>query len=506
MFDGGLRTFNPGMKNLPKHMAQSTSTSYDAIVVGSGPNGLAAAIRLAQEHLSVKVFEASDTVGGGMRTQELIRKGFHHDICSAIHPMAAASPFFNKLSLEKYGLKWIHPVHPAAHPLDDEPAVILYNDIYETAFHLNEDEKIYHNIVEPIVENWDDLASDFLGPLRLPGHPLKLASFGLKGLQPASMFKKRFKTNRAKALFAGLAAHSILPLNSVATSAIALVFYGAAHTKGWPMAAGGSQHIANAMASCFKSLGGEIETGYEVKNLSQLPSSKAVLFDVTPKQAARIAGNLFSDSYKRKLRKFRPGSGVFKIDYILREPVPWKDPECRRAGTVHLGGTFDEIAESEKIMSKGGHPEKPFVLVAQQSLFDDTRTPGTGHTLWAYCHVPNGSTEDMTEAIENQVERFAPGFRDVIDEKRTMNCSDLESYNANYIGGDINGGRQDIRQLFSRPVNFINPYATPAKGIYFCSSSTPPGGGVHGMCGYHAANLALKTEFGIKERQWAFNL
>ena len=444
------------------------------------------------------MFEAAETAGGGMRTKEIIRPGYRHDICSAIHPMAVSSPYLKQLPLEKFGLKWIHPVHPAAHPLDNEPAAILFNDLYETAFHLQDDEKTYKELTEPIVENWDGLTQDFLGPLRFPSHPFKLASFGLKGLQPASFFQKRFKTQRSKALFAGMAAHSLLPLNSFATSAIGLVFFGAAHTNGWPIAAGGSQSIADAMVHYFKSLGGELETGFRVEKLSQLPKAKAVLFDLTPRQVSRIAGDAFSPGYKKKLRAYRLGSGVFKIDYILKEPVPWKDPECMRSGTVHLGGTFDEIAASEKAMSEGHHPEKPFVLVAQQSLFDPKRVQEDGHTLWAYCHVPNGSTRDMTMAIENQIERFAPGFRDVIDEKRTMNCADFEEYNANYIGGDINGGRQDIRQLFSRPVNIINPYATPADGIYFCSSSTPPGGGVHGMCGYHAANLALKKEFGIR--------
>ena len=479
-------------------MKNSNSTSYDAIVVGSGPNGLAAAIRLAQEGLHVKIFEAADTVGGGTRTKEIIRPGYLHDICSAVHPMGISSPFFKQLPLEKFGLKWIHPVHPAAHPMDDEPAAILYNDLHETAFHLNEDEKEYLKVAEPITENWEKLTRDFLGPLRIPSNPFKLASFGLKGLQPASVFQTRFKTERAKALFGGMAAHSLLPLNSMATTAIGLVFFGAAHTNGWPLAAGGSQAIANALASYFTSLGGEIETGFKVERMSQLPKAKAVLFDLTPRQVARIAGDTLSPRYKKKLRNFKLGAGVFKIDYILKEPVPWKDAECKRAGTVHVGGTFQEISESEKSMKEGRHPEKPFVLVAQQSLFDPERTDGNGHTLWAYCHVPNGSTKDMTKEIENQIERFAPGFRDVIDEKRTMNCSDFETYNANYIGGDINGGMQNLQQLFSRPVSFINPYATPAKGLYFCSSSTPPGGGVHGMCGYHAANLALKREFGIR--------
>jgi phytoene dehydrogenase-like protein len=477
-------------------------TKFDAIIVGSGPNGLAAGIRLVQEGLSVLIVEAADTIGGGLRTQELIRPGYHHDVCSAMHPMALASPFMKSLQLEKFGLRWIHPVYPAAHPLEDEPAVVLYHDLIETAFHLNEDEKTYRDIIGPMVENWEALTSDFLGPLRIPSHPFKLASFGLKGMMPATLFKTRFKTERAKALFAGMAAHSILPLDAMMTSAIGLVFHGTAHTGGWPLAAGGSQSIADAMAACFRSLGGEIKTGIEIKSIKQLPSSQAVLFDLSPLQVSRIAGHLFPMSYNRKLRKFRYGPGVFKVDYILNEPVPWKDHHCKRAGTVHLGGRFDEVAKSEKQMSAGKHPEKPFVLTAQQSLFDSKRTPGEKHTLWTYCHVPNGSTLNMTEAIENQIERFAPGFRDVIDEKAVMNTKDFEQYNANYIGGDIAGGSQDLRQVFSRPVRFINPYSTPAKGVYLCSASTPPGGGVHGMCGYHAANLVLRKEFSLKKPDW----
>jgi len=475
---------------------------YDAIIIGSGPNGLAAGIRLAQEGLSVKIFESEETIGGGMRTKEIIRPGFLHDVCSAIHPMALASPFMKSLPLQNYGFNWIHPHHPAAHPLDDEPAAILYNDVHETAFHLEDDEKTYLAITRQLIENWEKLTADFLGPLRFPKNPLKLASFGLKGLQPASHFQKKFHTPRAKALFAGMAAHSMLPLNSLATSAVALVFFGSAHTGGWPLAKSGSQSLANAMAAHFMSLGGEIETGFEVESISQLPPAQAVLFDLTPLQVARIASERLPHKYKRKLRDYKIGNGVFKIDYILKEPVPWKDYECRRAGTVHVGGTFEEIADSESTMDRNEHSEKPFVLVAQQSLFDETRTPDEKHTLWAYCHVPNGSVVDMTHAIENQIERFAPGFRDVIDERRTINTLELQHYNANYIGGDITGGRQDITQLFSRPVSFYNPYATPAKGIYFCSSSTPPGGGVHGMCGFHAANLALRKEFGIKQKDW----
>lgn len=481
-------------------MAEKQNT-YDAVVIGSGPNGLAAGIRLAQFGLKVKIFEAHSQIGGGTRTAEHILPGYKHDICSAIHPTGVSSPYLQTLPLEKHGLHWIHPEICAAHPLDDAPPAILTNDVSETAFYLKEDEKKYLSIVEPIIENWEDLTKDFLGPLRFPNHPVKLAKFGIRALLPSTLFQRSFKTEQAKALIAGMAAHSVLPLSSWTTTAISLVFFGAAHTNGWPIAKGGSHAITNAMKDYFLSIGGEIETDFMVKNLNQLPSSKAVLFDTSPAQAISIAGDAFPWSYTKKLARFKRGAGVFKLDYILTEPVPWRDEECRRAGTVHVGGTFEEIAESEKLMDQNKHADKPFVLVAQQSLFDDTRTPDQKEVLWAYCHVPNGSIKDMTNAIENQIERFAPGFKDTIEHKSAMNCKDFEAYNQNYIGGDITGGRQDLSQLFSRPVHLLDPYSTPAGGIYFCSSSTPPGGGVHGMCGYHAANSVLKREFDITAHQ-----
>jgi len=470
---------------------------YDAIVIGSGPNGLSAGIRLAQFGLRVKIYEAHSQIGGGTRTAEQILPGYKHDICSAIHPMGVSSPFLKTLPLKQYGLQWIHPEICAAHPLDNQAPAILTRDVKKTAFYLKEDEMKYLSIVEPIIKDWEHLTKDFLGPLRFPDHPIKLARFGLRALLPSSAFQKSFKTAQAKALIAGMAAHSVLPLNSWTTTAISLVFFGAAHTKGWPIAKGGSHAITKAMAAYFQSLGGELETDFTVQNLDQLPESKTVLFDTTPSQAVNIAGDLFPRSYQKKLIRFKQGAGIFKVDYILSEPVPWKDEECKKAGTVHLGATFEEIAESEKMMDEKKHAEKPFVLVAQQSLFDKTRTPDNKHVLWAYCHVPNGSEKDMTAEIENQIERFAPGFKDTIEHKSAMNTKDFEAYNQNYVGGDITGGRQDISQLFSRPVHLFDPYSTPALGIYFCSSSTPPGGGVHGMCGYHAANSVLKKEFNI---------
>lgn len=482
----------------------SDSHTYDAIVVGSGPNGLAAAIRLALEGLHVKIFEASDTVGGGMRTKALMQPGVMHDICSAIQPLAASSPFLDKLPLDDFGLEWIKPEYPLAHPMDDGSAVMMQHDIAATAEELGVDRDTYLKVMNPIANNWKKLTNDFLGPLTFPTHPLLMARFGLHAFQSAERFQKRYKTERAKALFGGIAAHSILQLDAPVTTAIGLVLGAAGHTVGWPLPKGGSQSIADSMAAYFTSLGGEIETGFEVKSMGQLPPHTCCLFDLTPRQVLDIAGDQLPGYYKRKLEKYRYGAGVFKVDYILSEPVPWNDPRCKKAGTVHLGGTFSEIAESEKLMSKGKHSEKPYVLVAQQSLFDDTRTPDSRHTLWAYCHVPNGSERDMTLEIENQIERFAPGFRDLIEDRHTMNTAEFETYNANYFGGDINGGRQDIWQLFTRPVHLINPYATPADGIYICSASTPPGGGVHGMCGYHAAILALRKEFGRTKKRLQF--
>lgn len=499
-----MRTFHSLLIHHKRFFLGNQNSSYDALVIGSGPNGLAAAITLVLEGISVKIFEAKDTVGGGMRTQELMQPGVFHDICSAIHPMAASSPFLKQIPLQQCGLEWIHPTLPLVHPLDNEPAAVLFSSLKETARELESDGKIYNKTIKPLSTHWDSITKDILGPLQLPKHPIKLVQFGLHALQPATLFQKRFSTLRAKALFGGLAAHSILPLNAISTSAIGLVLGAAGHVVGWPFPKGGSQSLADAMTGYFKSLGGEIETEFPVKSLRQLPNAKAILFDVTPKQFIDIAGDRLPTSYVKRLQKFRYGSGVFKIDYILKEPVPWKDPACKKAGTVHLGGTFDEIAESEKKIANGKHPGNPYVLVAQQSLFDDTRTPDNRHTLWAYCHVPSGSTQDMTNEIESQIERFAPSFKDVVEQRTTMNTHQFHEYNANYIGGDINGGRQDIWQLFTRPIHLINPYATPSKGLYFCSSSTPPGGGVHGMCGYHAADLVLKREFNrpLKEREF----
>jgi len=464
----------------------------DVIVVGSGPNGLAAAIRLQQAGMAVLLVEGRETIGGGMRTAELTLPGFKHDICSAVHPMAANSPFFRSLNLGQFGLDFIYPSISAAHPFDNGEAAVLRSALADTAELLGEDKSNYLRLMEPVVKNWPLIENDVMGPLSFPTHPLAMAAFGSKALQPATMLATAFKTEKAKGLLAGMAAHSILPLNQVASSAIGLVLMAAAHLRGWPIPRKGSQSIADALAMCFTSLGGIIQTGFSVKSLKQLPSSKAVLFDIGPKQLLEIAGHKFSSLYRQQLTRYKYGMGVFKIDWALDAPIPFTNPLCREAGTVHIGGTFAEIASAEQNTWLGKQVDKPFVLVAQQSLFDPSRAPAGKHTAWAYCHVANGSIEDKTAAIERQIERFAPGFRERILARHTYNTQQLEEYNANYIGGDINGGESNITQLFTRPALRGSPYKTSSDGLYICSASTPPGGGVHGMCGYHAAMRVIK--------------
>ncbi|GAB3250184.1 NAD(P)/FAD-dependent oxidoreductase [Larkinella harenae] len=470
-------------------------TDFDAVVVGSGPNGLAAAITLQQAGLSVLIVEGKPQIGGGLRSAELTLPGFVHDTCSAIHPLATGSPFFRTLPLADHGLEYIEPPVAAAHPFDDGTAAVLTRSIDETARLLGPDEKAYLDFFKPLLAQWPRIDADVLGPLSFPKHPIDFAFFGLKALPPSTWLGNWFKTKQARGLWAGMAAHSIQPLSNFATSAIATVLMTVGHLRGWPLPKGGSQQIANALASYFVSLGGKIETNFYVSDLTQLPSAKAVLFDVTPRQLLQIAGQRFSSLYRWQLNRYRYGMGVFKIDWALDGPIPFTAEGCRRAGTVHLGNTLEEIAASEQQAARGGHPEKPYVLLAQQSLFDETRAPAGQHTAWAYCHVPNGSTLDQTTAIENQIERFAPGFRDRILARHTMNSVQMQEHNPNYIGGDINGGIIDIGQLFTRPAMRWSPYRTSAKGLYICSSSTPPGGGVHGMCGYQAAQRALKDLF-----------
>jgi phytoene dehydrogenase-like protein len=471
---------------------------YDAVVVGSGPNGLAAAILMQQHGLSVLIIEGRDAIGGGLSSAELTLPGFTHDVCSAIHPLAVASPYFKTLPLASYGLEFLYPGLAAAHPFDNGTAAILDHSIQKTAALLGADEKIYKAIMQPVVNDWPLIAADVLGPLHYPKHPLAMARFGLKALTSATSFVKKFNTPEAKGLFAGMAAHSIQPLSNIDTSAIGLVLMAAGHLQGWPIPKGGSVSIAKALGGYFTSLGGTIQTGVYIKSLAQLPSAHTVLLDVTPRQLLQIAGHQFSSIYKWQLERDRYGMGVFKIDWALDSPIPFTAEDCRKAGTVHLGNTFEEIAASELTTNIGYHPEKPFVLLAQPGVFDNSRAPAGKHTAWAYCHVPNGSTVDMTNQIENQVERFAPGFKDKIIAKHVMNTAQMQAYNHNYIGGDINGGIIDIGQLFTRPALRWSPYKTSATGIYICSSSTPPGGGVHGMCGYHAAKRALNDVFKIR--------
>jgi phytoene dehydrogenase-like protein len=466
---------------------------YDAVVVGSGPNGLAAAIKLAEKGLSVLILEAKETPGGGVRTAELTLPGFLHDVCSAVHPLGYGSPFFKTLPLEKFGLEWIFSPIEMAHPFDDGSAALLYKSIDETAESLDEDKDVYKNLMNSLVEDWKKIEADIMGPIKFPSHPFTALKFGLKAIPSAETFSKRyFKGKKAEAFFAGLSAHSFSPLTNLITASFGLVLGIYGHLSGWPFPKGGSQNITKALVSYFESLGGKIQTGINVKSFKDIPSAKAVLFDITPRQLIKIAGNKLPLSYILRLEKYRYGAGAFKIDFALSEPVPFKNDHCRKSCTLHLGGWYKDIKESERRIWEGKSPEKPFTIAVQQSLFDSTRAPHGKHTLWAYCHVPESFDKDISDVLIRQIERFAPGFRDIILEKHIISPKDYEEYNPNYIGGDINGGVQDWRQLFTRPVISFSPYSTPAKGIYLCSSSTPPGGGVHGLCGFHAAKKVIK--------------
>lgn len=469
----------------------ANTSRYDAIVVGSGPNGLAAAITLAQAGRSVLVVEAAEVVGGGMRSKELTLPGFTHDVCSAVHPLGIGSPFFRKLPLEKYGLTWIQPPAPLAHPLDDGSAVLLERSANETAANLGPDRQSYARIFSPLVRAWPGLAPLLLGLTPFPRHPIAAASFGLRAMRSAMNFAySNFRGDRARALFAGLAGHAILPLERVPTSAFGLILALLGHAYGWPFAKGGSQSIANALRSHFESLGGEVVTGRLVWSLGDLPEAPAILCDVTPRQLLQIAGDRLPASYRRALQRFRYGPGVCKVDWALSQPIPWKARDCLRAGTVHVGGTITEVAESERAPWKGEHAGRPFVLLVQPTLFDRSRAPEGKHIAWAYCHVPNGSHTDMSERIEMQIERFAPGFRECILKRNVIVAARMEQHNPNLVGGDVNGGSAELSQLFLRPT--WRRYRTAAKGIYVCSASTPPGGGVHGLCGHLAGRMALR--------------
>jgi len=462
-----------------------------AAIIGSGPNGLSAAITFARAGAEVTVFEGRDTFGGAASTGEVTLHGFHHDLGSSIFPMGISSPFFQSLPLADFGLQWIEPDAPLAHPLDDGSAVMLEHDLAKTAANLGPDGTAYSRLMRPLVEQWPALCREILGPvIHIPSHPILMARFGILATLPADLLAKAFfRGSRARALFAGNAAHSVLPLESPFSAAVGLVLGAAGHASGWPIAAGGAQSISNALAGYLKSLGGRIETGRPVASLKELADYDVTLCDVSPRQLLRLAGDELPDNYRRSLENFRYGPGAFKIDWALCEPIPWRAKDCLRAATVHLGGSLEEIAASERAPWEGRVDENPFVLVTQPSLFDSTRAPAGRHTAWAYCHVPNGFTGSAQELIEDQVERFAPGFRDCVLARKVWSTAAFERWNPNLVGGDLSGGAMSISQLIFRPT--VSQYRTPKKGLYLCSASTPPGGAVHGMCGHLAAKAAL---------------
>jgi phytoene dehydrogenase-like protein len=467
----------------------------DAVIVGSGPNGLAAAIAIGQTGRKVLVLEAASTIGGGCRSAELTLPGFVHDICSAVHPFAVISPFFQSLPLATHGLEWITPPVMLAHPLDDRPAVRLYASVERTADALGSDGPAYRALFDPLVESWPNVADSVLGPLRWPRHPLALAHFGIRALQPATTLAARaFAGARARALFGGIAAHSMIPLEKRPTGGVALALTLAAHVGGWCLPRGGAQRVADALAAHVRSLGGEIVTDTSVKSIDELPPAKAILCDLSPQPLLRIAGHRFPSRFRRALERYRYGMGVFKMDWALNGPIPWADEACARAGTVHLGGTLEDIAASEHQTWNSGHPDRPFVLLSQPTLFDSSRAPIGQHTVWAYCHVPHDSNADMLPRIEQQIERYAPGFRDRIIARAVRRPADIERDNPNFVGGDIAAGATTLGQLFTRPT--WRTYSTPVRGLYICSASTPPGVGVHGMCGYFAAQRALREVLG----------
>jgi phytoene dehydrogenase-like protein len=464
-------------------------------VVGAGPNGLAAAITLARAGRSVLVLEARPTVGGGTRSAALTVPGFVHDVCSAVHPLGRSSPVFSEWPLAEHGLEWIEPPVAIAHPLDDGSAALVHRSLDLTAASLGVDAERYRRLVGPVARDWDLIARELLGPLPVGAslrHPWAFGRFGLSALQPVTWLARRFRTPQAKALLGGVAAHSFVQLSRPITGAFALIFLASAHAVGWPIPRGGSQRIADALASYLRSLGGDIQTDQEVTSLGDLPPHRAVLLDLTPRQLLRLAGDRFGGLYRRQLRGYRYGPGVFKVDLALSGPIPWANADVAQAGTVHLAGTLPELVRAERSVAQGRPSGRPFVLVSQPSGFDPSRAPDGKHVVWAYCHVPNGSRADMTDAVLGQLERFAPGIGSLVLGRSTMGTAALETYNPNYVGGDINGGLQDLWQLWTRPAIRLDPYSTPDPAIFICSSSTPPGGGVHGLCGYHAAESALR--------------
>lgn len=479
--------------SMSKIKERAGQKNYDAVVIGAGPNGLSAAIVLAQRGASVLVLEGRDTVGGGCRTAEYTLPGFKHDICSSVYPLGAGSPFFRTLPLDKFGLEWIHPEVAYAHPLDGGDAVAVWRSVERTAENMGRDAEAYRNLMDFLVPDWDYVCDLLRNPWRLALHPLAMARFGLMALNPTIGFARMtFETARAQAAFAGVAAHSSLKLEEPASASFGLVLGLTAHAVGWPMPKGGAQNLVDALAGYLQSLGGEILTGAMVESLNDMPPSKYIFCDLTPKQILKLAGDSLKGFYRKQLESYKYGCGVFKVDWALDAPVPWQSDICRKAGTLHLGGGMEEIALSERLIWRGQASERPYVLAVQNSLFDASRAPPGKHTLWTYCHVPNAYARDITDRIEAQVERFAPGFKETVIGKHTMSPVDYEMYNPNMIGGDINGGALSLDQLFTRPVLRAIPFSTARKGLYICSSSSPPGGGVHGMCGYYAAHVALR--------------
>jgi phytoene dehydrogenase-like protein len=473
-------------------MAPLRTAIQRANVIGAGPNGLSAAVVLAQAGLAVQVFEAEAQPGGGARTMELTLPGFHHDFGSSVYPMGAGSPFFRTLPLAELGLEWVHGDACVAHPLDDGTAVMLERAPKDQARELGADGKVWNDLVRPAAERWWDFADDALQPpMHIPAHPFLMARFGLHAVQPAEVLVRRFRGERAKALFAGLAGHSLLAFDRLMSSAVGLIFAASAPAVGWPIAKGGAQAISNALIRRLEQFGGAVHTSRRIQSLDEIDTDHAItMCDVTPRQLLSLAGPRLTPAYRHALERFRYGPGAFKIDYALSQPIPWKASECRRAITVHLGGTFEEVAEAEHAVSSGKQADRPYVLVTQPSLFDATRAPAGKHTAWAYCHVPNGATDDRTQAMERQIERFAPGFHDCVLARRAWSPADLEAVDANLIGGDINAGEFNLKQVFLRPG--FRTYRTGTPGLYLCSASTPPGGGVHGMCGSNAARAALR--------------